>query len=241
MIKESPDELVIPGIKGLQWYAPDAWCFWAWKHWAVAGEKLTHPQTAKMLMKQDQIAKAQAWAASRQARGFSQILFSGVVNKVEWADFLEWTDYNEGLSRSGVGPNGASGRFWTKSKIVSFWQTREKALPYFASLSVLLGKLGMRLHDFRFQFIDSDEVMIWTELNNPRKGTQRSDSDIKKLQAQQHLSPEIKREFSLPLAGSVKAGDRAAAQGFDNVARLNLQRVGDSVKLSANYLLDAPK
>jgi hypothetical protein len=139
------------------------------------------------------------------------------------------------------GRNGydISGRFWTATKIISFWQEFNIIKDYMILVLKMLEQFNLSPTDMKFEFIDSEKLFTWSELGVDELSVMdlKSSEDIKRDQSIQHaLSPMLKAPKINP-PEMKRRGKLIPSRGMQ-LSPGGRPVIGDSVQTFKDYLLE---
>lgn len=105
---------------------------------------------------------------------------------------------------------GVTGRLWKSKKIISFWNKKATALIEIKLIEGFLRNIGVDPEKLVYQFIDSEDGFLYSELNGSEKSIKRSDSEIIDLMRKQHLNPDSKKKLA-----AISRVQQKKSPGFD--------------------------
>ena len=131
--------------------------------------------------------------------------------------------YFEDLEIRGVGGEGKveayeiAGRVWVDKRVISFWNDKEKVMPYMKEILSFMKNLNMNVEKCLYEFIDSRGFYTHYELTGQLPDTKEklSAAEKQEMLAQKHLKKD-KEEFGSQFWAQ---HGKKAAKGFDIPAK----------------------
>jgi uncharacterized protein YfkK (UPF0435 family) len=113
--------------------------------------------------------------------------------------------------------NELAGRIWVDANVVSFWNEKDRVMPYMNQVYSFMKNYNMNLETALYEFIDSRGIYTYKELtgNIPDDKEKLSPEEIQALKAQKHFKKD-KADYS---PSFWNRQDKKAAKGFDYPAK----------------------
>ena len=128
-----------------------------------------------------------------------------------YLDFAEWT--REPYHREQT--NMILGRYWEGCEAVSFWNTRTEVMKHFDIVKMFF--TPSRVDKIVYQFIDSDRIYLFSELNEaPGNHENLTPADIAALRRKQHIDPAAKKKLA-----AIDKVNQVVSPGFEFQAQRN--------------------
>ena len=113
--------------------------------------------------------------------------------------------------------NELAGRIWVDANVVSFWNEKDRVMPYMNQVYSFMKNYNMNLDTALYEFIDSRGFYTYQELtgNLPDDKEKLSPEEIQALKAQKHFKKD-KADYS---PSFWDRQDKKAAKGFEYPAK----------------------
>jgi uncharacterized protein YfkK (UPF0435 family) len=113
--------------------------------------------------------------------------------------------------------NELAGRIWVDANVVSFWNEKDRVMPYMNQVYSFMKNYNMNLETALYEFIDSRGIYTYKELtsNVPDDKEKLSPEEIQALKSQKHFKKD-KADYS---PSFWNRQDKKAAKGFDYPAK----------------------
>ena len=139
-------------------------------------------------------------------------------------EYFKTLDIRGGSSSGDDEASELAGRIWVDANVVSFWNEKDKVMPYMNQVYSFMKNYNMNLETALYEFIDSRGIYTYKELtsNAPDDKEKLSPEEIQALKSQKHIkiTPADQKKFKAEFPSHYwRDKGKKAAKGFEYPAK----------------------